>query len=104
MAEQSKLEQIALEQRKTLMSKNTYNNAAPDENYSVKHTRALSDDITPINGKGTGIFLDTNNGGGSQDIYGNPTFIGSGRNAQLASNKYNKDNEYKTPDTSKNNG
>lgn len=104
MAEQSKLEQIALEQRKTLISKNTYNNAAPDENYSVKHTRALSDDITPINGKGTGIFLDTNNGGGSQDIYGNSTFVGSGRNALLASNKYNKDNEYKTPDTSKNNG
>ena len=63
----------------------SYGPATP---YDVKNTRALSDIATPVYGKGTGIFLDTSNGGGSYDINGNQTkFPGSGR-VPLMNNNY----------------
>ena len=104
MAKQSKLETIAISQRDKLIASNTYDNADPSENYSSKHTRALSDNLTPVQGKGTGIFLDTNNGGGSIDIHGNPAFAGSGRLQQMSANDFDKENPYQAPDTSKNSG
>jgi len=61
----------------------TYNSTTP---YSVKNTRALSDNITPVYGKGTGIFLDTTNGGGYYDINGNSNYVGSGRLQAIALN------------------
>jgi hypothetical protein len=103
MAEQSKLEQIAIEQRNSLLPKNYYN-VETGSNYTSRHTRALSDQITPVNGKGTGIFLDTNNGGGDLDINGSPQSVGSGRLKNLAVNQFNKENGYEHPDTSLNVG
>jgi hypothetical protein len=104
MAEQSKLEQIAIQKRKELLSKNVFNNEDDSNNYTAKHTRALSDQETPTHGKGTGVFLDTYNGGSDVDINGTPSIPGSGRVSNLAKNKFNSENEYKTPDTSKNDG
>ena len=101
---QSQLEINAIEARNQLIPFNTYNNEDESNTYGATHTRAKSDEITPIAGKGTGEFLDTNNGGGSIDIFGNPNFVGSGRIPLLASNEFDNDNEYTTPDTSGNIG
>ena len=78
------LEIIGINERSGLVTPNLYkqNWATPintTDNYSVLHTRALSDTTTPIYGKGTGIFLDTSNGGGDYDINGNINYAGSGR-------------------------
>lgn len=104
MAKKETLQDIAIAQRNKLLASNTYDNADPSDNYTAKHTRALSDNLTPVQGKGTGIFLDTNNGGGSIDIYGNPAYAGSGRLPQLSANEFDAENTYKAPDTSKNTG
>ena len=103
MAVQSDLEKIAIEIRKTLQAKNTFNEG-DGKKYQAGHTRALSDDKTPIQGKGTGIFLDTYNGGGDLDINGNPEVPGSGRIKNKVMNEYNEDKAYKAPDTSLNTG
>lgn len=104
----SKLEEMAIIRREALIVINNYNNEDDANNYSSKHTRALSDEKTPLYGKGTGIFLDTYNGGGDIDINGNPTYGGSGRLAAFANNTtkwgYGPDNYYKAPDTSGNVG
>ena len=104
----NKLEQAAIARRDVLIAKNIYNNADDANGYTAKHTRALSDKTTPINGKGTGIFLDTYNGGGDMDIYGNPSAAGSGRLAAFANNSstwgYGPDKYYTAPDTSLNKG
>lgn len=100
---QSKLELIAIQQRNTIIPMNTYN-ADTTQNYRATHTRALSDDVTPVNGKGTGQILDTANGGSSADIYGVAGVSGSGRLASLATNQYNANNGYTAPDTSGNVG
>jgi hypothetical protein len=101
MAERSKLDLLATEFREILLAKNAFNDADPSNNYSVNHTKALSDSETPIKGKGTGVYLDTYNGGGDLDINGNPEFPGSGRNAALAMNKgkwgYGPDSPYQAP-------
>ena len=79
------LEIIGINERSGLVTPNLYkqNWTTPNnttDNYGVLHTRALSDTTTPIYGKGTGIFLDTANGGGDYDINGNQTnYPGSGR-------------------------
>lgn len=91
----SKLEQLAIIQRDSITNPNLYklNWKEPlnvSNNYSVVHTRAISDTKTPIHGKGTGIFLDTENGGGEYDINGNPNHVGSGRVNALNINTYNK--------------
>jgi hypothetical protein len=72
MSGQSKLEEIAIAKRKELIAGNTYNSVSDTNKYSATHTRAMSDNTTPVNGKGTGVFLDTYNGGGSLDINGSP--------------------------------
>lgn len=80
----SKLEQIGISERAGLITPNLYKQdwtvpSNTNNNYSVVHTRAKSDSATPIYGKGTGVFLDTTNGGGSYDINGNTNYVGSGR-------------------------
>ena len=100
----NKLEEAAKAARLSLVTKNTYKGDDNSNNYTATHTRALSDQETPVNGKGTGIFLDTYNGGGSQDINGSPTAAGSGRIKNIAFNEYNKDKIYVHPDTSGNKG
>jgi hypothetical protein len=104
----NKLEQAAIATRESLIAKNTYNSVDDANNYTSKHTRALSDELTPVAGKGTGIFLDTYNGGGDLDINGNPNAAGSGRLAAFANNTskwgYGPDNYYEHPDTSGNVG
>ena len=104
----NRLEQIAIAQRNVLIASNNYDNANPSNNYSATHTRALSDQATPIYGKGTGIFLDTYNGGGDVDINGNPVYGGSGRLAAFANNGstwgYTPSSNYTAPDTTGNVG
>jgi hypothetical protein len=104
----NKLEQAAIANRERLIARNNYNNEDKANNYSATHTRALSDNRTPINGKGTGIFLDTYNGGSDFDINGNPAINGSGRLAAFANNTskwgYGPTQYYVAPDTSKNKG
>lgn len=113
----NKLEQAAITQRNFLIAKDIYNQnwATPsntNNQYSPTHTRALADTTTPIYGKGTGQFLDTNNynAGGEYDIKGNTRYVGSGRNSAIAKNLSdwgygpNVINWYKLPDTSGNLG
>jgi hypothetical protein len=104
----NKLEQAAIATRNTLIAINNYDNVDDANNYTSTHTRALSDQQTPINGKGTGVFLDTYNGGGSLDIYGNAASAGSGRLAAFANNTstwgFGPTAYYQHPDTSGNVG
>jgi hypothetical protein len=104
----NKLEEAAVNTRSTLIAINNYNSADDANNYGATHTRALSDETTPIYGKGTGVFLDTYNGGGSLDVYGVPSQGGSGRLAAIANNGstwgYTPDSYYTIPDTSGNVG
>jgi len=89
----TKLEQLAIVQRTNLTNPNYYNLDWKLNNtintYSLTHTRALSDNKTPVYGKGTGIFLDTINGGGSLDINGNPANGGLGRLSSFKLNTAN---------------
>ncbi len=113
---QSKLEVYAIQARNTLIPKNLYNNADDANRYGAKHTRALSDQTTPIYGKGSGVFLDITNYagvGGDWDINGNAAFsMGSGRGPMFALNNstwgYGPTQmglqEYQHPDTSLNVG
>ncbi len=100
----NKLEQAAIAARNATLPINTYNDDSSGNEYSATHTRALSDQNTPVAGKGTGVFLDTYNGGGSLDINGNPAAAGSGRIQNVASNQFNDLNTYQYPDTSGNEG
>ena len=106
MARQSKLEQIGIEKRNDLIGGNTYNSVSPSNKYSATHTRALSDTKTPIQGKGTGVFLEdtTTKGGGDYDINGNPEYPGSGRIKNKAINEYNDIAVYTTPNMTLNAG
>jgi hypothetical protein len=108
---QSALEKAAIAARNSLIPMNSYNSVAPANQYSATHTRALADEATPVNGKGTGGYLDINNynAGGSLDINGNPEVaIGSGRNAAIANNAgtwgYSPTKTYMHPDTKGNTG
>lgn len=104
----NKLEQAAIAARDRLTAKNNYNSSDDANNYGATHTRALSDSQTPIYGKGTGIFLDTYNGGGDYDVNGNPGISGSGRLAAFANNSstwgYGPSKNYTAPDTTLNKG
>jgi len=110
----TKLEQLAIEQRAKLINPNTYNHDWKLNNnsneYSPTHTRALADTKTPIYGKGTGQFLDTENykAGGELDINGSPIINGSGRNNAFILNTakwgYGPSQTYKAPDTTSNYG
>lgn len=101
---QSKLEQIAIQERQNLIAKNTYDTNAPANEYGSTHTRALSDTQTPNFGKGTGNYLDVYNGGSDIDINGNPNIGGSGRKGNTVINQYNDIKGYDHPDTSLNKG
>ena len=100
----NKLEQAAIAARNALIPTNTYKGDAAGNEYSATHTRALSDEVTPVAGKDTGVFLDTYNGGGSIDINGATDAVGSGRIQNVAKNEYNSINSYQHPDTSGNEG
>ena len=100
----NKLEQAAIAARDALIPINTYKGDEAGNEYSATHSRALSDEETPVAGKGTGVFLDTYNGGGSIDINGASDAVGSGRIQNVAKNEFNKDNTYQHPDTSRNEG
>jgi len=104
MSHQTKLEEIAIEARKTLITKNTFNDSSLQNNYSATHTNAKSDEITPANGKGTGTAFDTSAGGSQDDIYGVSSAAGSGRLGNVVKNQYNAENGYHTPDVSGNVG
>tara|TARA_R110000796_G_scaffold63162_2_gene145628 strand:+ start:3582 stop:3911 length:330 start_codon:yes stop_codon:yes gene_type:complete len=104
MSHQSKLEEVALAQRQNLLTSNTYNGFDVNNGYSATHSRAMSDDETPIHGKGTGVNFDTYNGGSSVDIHGDPSIPGSGRIQNGLKNEYNVNNAYHTPDMSGNLG
>lgn len=75
----SKLTEIAEELRNEQITFNTYNK---NDNYEVAHSRAISDDATPLNGKGN------NDGsiGSSDDI--------KSRIDNITFNKYGSDNLY----------
>jgi hypothetical protein len=87
---QSPLEAAAIAARNTLLPINTYNNADASNEYSATHTRAISDQTTPVYGKGSGQYLDIENYGGvggEYDINGNQSlYIGSGRIPAVAMN------------------
>jgi len=100
----NKLEEAAKAARDFLVPKNTYNSADDANGYGATHSRALSDEETPVAGKGTWIFLDTYNGGGSIDINGSNEAVGSGRIQNLAKNEFNKDKPYEHSDTFGNKG
>lgn len=97
MAERSKLDLIGEEARNNHIIKNTFNGNSEDKQYSRTHSMALSDEETPVHGKGTGIELDTENGGGSVDINGDPGISGTGRKGNIRFNQYNKTNQYQKP-------
>jgi hypothetical protein len=90
MAKLSKLEEIANEQRKALTIKNKFSDTG--EHYTATNTNALSDEETPAQGKGTGSYLDVNNGGSQIDI--------QARKEGIRFNDYKKGEEYTKPDTS----
>ena len=97
----SKLEELGNQYRKDNVIKNTYQNGEANE-YNAKHKNALSDGDNK--GKGTGVFLDTYNGGGVYDELGSPSDPGSGRKGNIVKNQYNADKPYSHPDTEDNNG
>lgn len=113
--EQSPLEAAAIIARANLIPKNIYNNESNSNQYGDTHTRALSDTTTPVNGKGSGNYLDIENYkgvGGVFDIFGNATNPGSGREPSLSLNSstwgYGPNGlgmtNYTAPDTSLNKG
>lgn len=93
----SRLDEIAQERRRALTITNVYSNTTGNI-YGVTHpnaTQAVGDrDPDNIRGKGTGQFLDTNNGGSSLDINGTPDFPNSGRVGTLFLNYYNRTRPY----------
>ena len=98
----NKLEEAAIKQRAALIPQNTYNGSDVSQEYTASHNNTKSDG--DLKGKGTGIHLDTYNGGGDFDINGNPSIVGSGRIQNLVINKFNAENSYEHPDTSGNVG
>lgn len=111
----NRLEQAAIAQRNTIIAFNNYNNNAASNNYTATHTRALSDQTTPVNGKGNPLaplghssgsgFYDIQGAvGGDLDINGNPAMAGSGRIQNVTVNQYKYLTQYDHPDTSGNIG
>jgi hypothetical protein len=105
----NKLEQAAIQQRAILIPQNAYNDAAPANEYTATHTKALADATTPEKGRGTGSVDPQTaavdyNGGTNTDKFGNPSIPGSGREPAFSMNQYNLNNGYSAPDTSANVG
>lgn len=91
------LTEFADKARQELMAMNTYN-SEPDKQYSENHPNATqapggSDDPFNNKGRGTGIYLDSTNGGTNIDINGKADAGISGRRA-LSGNLYTKDKPY----------
>ena len=80
----TELGQIAEQQRQKLIPKNDYKSVNP---YSSTHKDAMSDGDEF--GKGTGVFLDTANGGSSVDNIE--------RISEIKINEYQKNKPYTTP-------
>jgi hypothetical protein len=78
------LSKIAEEQRKRLFPRNDYK---PTDQYSSVHPNAIADG--DANGKGTGVFLDTINGGSSIDALE--------RKNGIKVNEYQANKPYTTP-------
>ena len=104
MTKVSKLEEVAIAARKQLLTNNTFNDFDNNNNYSATHTNAKADETTPVHGKGTGVYLDTANGGSSHDINGVASAAGSGRIQNILVNQYSEGKEYEHPDTTGNLG
>ena len=111
----NRLEQAAIAARDGLIASNTYNSVNQANNYGATHTRALSDQATPVYGKGNpnaplghalggGFYAVDGAVGGDLDINGNPSAVGSGRIQNVATNQYVYLNQYQAPDTSGNVG
>jgi hypothetical protein len=86
----NRLEEIANEARKKLLTENIYQNET-GKSYDSRHPNANQskggvDDRQNAKGKGTGQYMDSSNGGGSADI--------SARTNALLKNKYTKDKPY----------
>ena len=80
---QSDMEYAAIIQRNTLIPINTYKNDVAANQYSLVHTRAITDTQTPNAGRGTGRFLDIDDYGAGLDWdrLGNPnpgSIVGAG--------------------------
>lgn len=80
----NELGQIAEQQRQKLIPKNDYKSVNP---YSSTNKDAISDGDEF--GKGTGVFLDTANGGSSVDTIE--------RISEIKTNEYQKNKPYTTP-------
>ena len=80
----NELGQIAEQQRQRLIPKNDYKSVNP---YSATNKDAISDGDEF--GKGTGVFLDTANGGSSVDTIE--------RISEIKINEYQKNKPYTTP-------
>ena len=78
------LSSIAEAERRKLFSKNTFSSS---NNYSQTNKDALSDGDDM--GKGTGVFLDTQNGGSNSDILE--------RKTEIKINEYQPNKPYTTP-------
>lgn len=92
----SKLEELAKTARESMLSKNIYTS---ETQYGSSHPNATqaaggNDDPLNIMGKGTGIVLDTTNGGSSVDVNGSPSIAVPTGRAALQKNEYNADNVY----------
>ena len=80
---QTDMEYAAIIQRNLLIPRNLYNSAAAANQYSLTHTRAVTDNQTVNAGRGTGNFLDIQNYGAGLgwDRSGNPvpgSIVGAG--------------------------
>jgi len=100
----TKLEQIGIIKRNEAIIRNDFNNTDASKMYSATHTKALSDELTPIQGKGTGGEMDSSNGGSMVDIYGNPNIPHSGRVGNISYNSYKEGNEYGISNSSNDTG
>ena len=83
--------------RNKLLANNVYNDTEDANNYNASNSRAISDQQTPIHGKGTGagtIEGAVLSGGGDEDINGNVNVPGSGRIKLMATNTFNPTNNY----------
>ena len=80
----NELGMVGEEQRKRLIPKNDYK---PTNAYSATNKDAISDGYEQ--GKGTGVFLDTANGGSSIDVLE--------RINEIKINEYQKNKPYTTP-------
>tara|TARA_R110002110_G_scaffold7833_1_gene39485 strand:- start:558 stop:854 length:297 start_codon:yes stop_codon:yes gene_type:complete len=92
----SKLEELGDIYRKENIVKNTYQNSQGNE-YDAKHKNAKSDGDRQ--GKGTGTFLDTYNGGSVEDELGASNEPGSGRIGNTVKNQYSAEKPYTHPET-----